>query len=62
MKKFRVTSYEFIGESNVFAIDVVIEADIIKYEDSRLAVFKKKTTESPIAIFDVSRVWIREQE
>ena len=62
MKKFRVTSYEFIGASNVHAIDVVIEADIIKYEDNGLVVFKKKITEAPTAIFDVSRVYIREQE
>ncbi len=63
MKKFKVKSYGFIGQSNVSAIDVVVEADIIKYEDNGLVVFKKKITDdSPIAIFDVGKVWIREQE
>ncbi len=57
MKKFRVISYDVNA-----AIDVIIEADIIKYEDNGLIVFKKTLTDSPTAIFDIGRVWIREQE
>lgn len=62
MKKFRVTSYDFQGGSNTPAIDVVIEADIINYEENRLFIFKKKANNQPIAIFDIGRVWIREKE
>jgi predicted nicotinamide N-methyase len=61
MKKFRVTSYDFQG-TNTPAIDVVIEADVVKYEDNRLILFKKKLTDPPVAIFDIGRVWIREKE
>ncbi len=57
MKKFKVKSYDIEA-----AIDVVVEADIIKFEDNGLIVFKKTLTEPPAAIFDVGKVWIREQE
>jgi hypothetical protein len=56
MKKFSVKSYD----TNA-AIDVIIEADVIKYEDNGLVVFKKTITDTPTAIFDVGKVWIREQ-
>jgi hypothetical protein len=57
MKKFKVKSYD-----SAFGIDVVVEADIVKYEDNGLIVFKKTLTDSPTAIFDIGRVWVREQE
>ena len=61
MKKFSVKSYDFQG-SNTPAIDIIIEADTVSYENNGLVVFKKKMTELPIAVFSTCKVWIREQE
>ncbi len=62
MKKFKVTSYSCLGDGSTPAICIDIEAASVQYEDNGLVVFKKKMTDPPVGIFDVGKVWIREQE